>query len=238
MLKLHTKMEVVNEIMEPVSVPLFQIILQNKELVRTHVTYWEKNLKNFVVAYLNNNNVDKDDDILVPKYLVDAPFETPSTIDYIDEDYEVILVNENNKENIIPNYIEEPNHYTVRVRSFNDEDEEDDEEEDEEDDEDEDDEEDDGPPPLMSLDDECDCEDDCDCTHCECECERCYYIKRDEQAYRDFEEAEKTQDNLTCISKTCASFVLVSYLFAFTIPMFLFITNPMNNMNTTVHIEL
>jgi hypothetical protein len=203
-------MEVTNEVVENVCVPLYQITVQNDVLVRTHVLYWEKNLKNFVVAYIATNTVDKKDDILVPKYLVDAPFETPVTVDYVDHHYTVVLKNNSeDKENDIPNYIEEPNHYTVRVRFLGDAD-------DNENDDDTD--EDDGPPPLIIDDDEEDYEYD---EEAEAEEEEEYYRRRDAQAMEDYEAGNSgSYDNLSFTTKFCTVLVLASYGIALSVGLF------------------
>ena len=222
-------METTNEIIS--DGPMYRVVIKNTVLERRYVEFWEKNLKNFVVAYLDKHPDAYDEDILVPKYLVDAPFETPAIIEYDESDFVIILPGEEtddenyDAENKIPNYIEEPNHYTVRIQYLG---------------------EDDGPPPLISLsgeedegeeEDEGDDEDDEDEGEEEDEDE--YeeeeddenYIKlRDEQAYRDFDEGEQGPNEISCITESCSALVLLTYVFAITLPIFLFMTSNQGSM--------
>ena len=122
---------------------IFFIILQNKKDYRSQFSnkeIWTKNMKSYIHSYIKNNAdaLDKYDYIQVPKYLIDAPFETPdesdSNKDYDESNYEIIIDNEIDETS--KQFKDIVNHYVVSIYKLGlfDEDDED-EDEDEDDDE-------------------------------------------------------------------------------------------------------
>jgi hypothetical protein len=236
-------MEATNEIIS--DGPMYRVVIKNTVLERRYVEFWEKNLKNFVVAYLDKHPDAYDEDILVPKYLVDAPFETPAIIEYDENEFVIILPGEEtddenyDAENKIPNYIEEPNHYTVHIQylgeddgppplmSLSGEEDEGDEDEGEEEDEENEDEEDEGDEDEGENENDGDEEDE---EGDEDEYDENYIKLRDEQAYRDFDEGEQGPNEISCITESCTVLVLLSYVFAITLPIFLFMTSNQDSM--------
>jgi hypothetical protein len=97
------------------------IILHNKHDYNTNFQNkdtWEKNLKRFVHDFLETHKESQiyKKYILVPKYLIDAPFEIPNvnTASYVEEEYCI----KNGISDESDDYIEDVNHYTVSTKLF------------------------------------------------------------------------------------------------------------------------
>ena len=97
------------------------IILHNKDDYNTNFQNkdtWEKNLKRFVHDFLETHKESQiyKKYILVPKYLIDAPFEIPTvnTSSYLEEDYCIKTGISDESDD----YIEDVNHYTVSTKVF------------------------------------------------------------------------------------------------------------------------
>jgi len=97
------------------------IILYNKDDYNTNFQNkdtWKKNMKRFVHDFLETHKESQiyKKFILVPKYLIDAPFEIPTlnTSSYFEEEYCIKTGITDN----LDEYIEDINHYTVSTKGF------------------------------------------------------------------------------------------------------------------------
>lgn len=106
---------------------LIYIILQNKDDYYTNFpnkTIWEKNMKSYVYSYLKDNTVTPKDLVQVPKYLIDAPFETPNTLsdnnDYNEDNYEIIIEDDDYISTSNTIIDDSPNHYIIRIHKISD----------------------------------------------------------------------------------------------------------------------
>ena len=114
-----------NDVLKTVKYITF-IILQNKEDYYNdfpNKEIWQKNMIAYVQSYLKENNPTHLDFINVPKYLIDAPFETPNTCSdndsenssVIDEDNDYEIITEEDINEILLNFDDSPNHYVIRI---------------------------------------------------------------------------------------------------------------------------
>jgi hypothetical protein len=189
---------------------IYFVILQNKPDYNNdfpNKTIWNKNMKAYVHTYLQNNQfVSYKELIKVPKYIIDAPFETPSetTADYNEEDYDIITedvdVDADVDESEEPTDGSEPgqegvsddNYYIIRIHKIT---------------------------ILVNDENDLDLE----------------KLRRDRQAYEDFEAGDELgnniRDGVSCIASTCTKIVLVTYVLAFFVGIMPLVLSEKNNVN-------
>jgi hypothetical protein len=196
-----------NEVVKNMSYITF-IILQNKQDYHTdfpNKEIWQKNMIAYVQSYLKENNPTHLDFINVPKYLIDAPFETPNTCSEndsendseIEDDYEIIIEEDVNE--ILLNFDNFPNHYVIRIYKI---------------------------PRVNKTDNsesESDTDSDLSCSESGSESGSdskeygCDIKIRDKKAYDDFMAGE---NDLSPIASVCSKILLTTYLITFTLGAF------------------
>jgi len=187
---------------------IYFIIVQNKPDYYTdfpNKSIWDKNMKSYVHTYSQNNTVSSYNELInVPKYLIDAPFETPNVTDdpasYNEDTYDIIAENidtnsdtvsepSTGSEVIIENKSDDTNYYIIRIHEIS--------------------------VHINNKDME--------------------QIRRDRQAYEDFEAGDELGDNIrdgvSCIASTCSKIVLVTYVLAFFVGIMPLVLSEKNNIN-------
>jgi len=184
---------------------IYFVILQNKPDYNNdfpNKAIWNKNMKAYVYTYLQNNPlVSYKELIKVPKYIIDAPFETPSetTADYNEEDFDIITEDVDTDDGDDADESEpgqegvsDDNYYIIRIHKIT---------------------------ILVNEDNDIDLE--------KLRCDRQAY----EDFEAGDELGDNIRDGVSCIASTCTKIVLVTYVLAFFVGIMPLVLSEKNNIN-------